>query len=310
MPSSATLQRTAAVECRALVKQFGETRAVDGVDVDVERGQVLGLVGPNGAGKTTLLRMLLGLARPDAGTIALLGRRLDTNDPRLPDGVAGFVEEPRFYPYLSVRANLELLVRLDGGGARPIDGALERAGLARIARQKAGGLSTGTRQRLGIAAALIREPLLIVLDEPASGLDPAGARELRALVRELARDGVAVLLSSHDMAEVEDLCDAVTILRRGRVVWDGPLERLRAEAPAPVMRLETSDDARALSLARKLPRVRIEPAPDRGLTVSAGGADLDRLVLHLAVAGIAVRRLEVEQTPLESMFFTLTEGPR
>ena len=299
-----------ALEASGLVKRFGTTRAVDGLDLEVRRGEIRGLVGPNGAGKTTLLRMLLGLARPDAGSVTLLGHGLDLEDPRLPCEVAGFVEEPRFYPYLSVRRNLELLAKLDGGGARArIDDALERAGLARGERRRAGGLSTGMRQRLGLAAALIRSPRLLVLDEPASGLDPVGSRELRALIRELGAAGATVLISSHDMAEVEELCDGVTIISSGRAVWDGPLTALRTQAPPPVHRLTTSDDAGALRVAGA-ERIEVEPTPDGDLAVSAGEQQADRYVLALGAAGIAVRRLEVELSPLESMYFALTGDPR
>ena len=295
---------------RGLVKRFGETRAVDGLDLEVRRGEIRGLVGPNGAGKTTLLRMLLGLARPDAGSVSLLGHGLDVEDPCVPDEVAGFVEEPRFYPYLTVRRNLELLAKLDGGGARGrIGDALERAGLPGSERRRAGGLSTGMRQRLGLAAALIRSPRLLVLDEPAGGLDPAGSRELRALVRELGAAGVTILISSHDMTEVEELCDAVTIVSSGRAVWDGPLAALRAQSPPPAHRLSTSDDAGALRVAG-IERIDVEPTRDGDLVVSTGEEQLDRYVVALGEAGIAVRRLEVERSPLESMYFALTGDPR
>jgi ABC-2 type transport system ATP-binding protein len=294
-----------ALEARGLSKRFGQTQAVDGIDLELRRGEIRGLVGPNGAGKTTLLRLLLGLARPDAGTVNLLGAGLDRDDPRVPHGVAGFVEEPRFYPYLTVRRNLELLARLDGGDGGSVDEALERAGLATAANRRAGGLSTGMRQRLGLAAALIRSPSLLILDEPASGLDPAGVEELRALVVELGAAGTAILFSSHDMSEVEQLCESATIVVSGRARWDGALAELRAQAPPAAYRLRTSDDAAALRLAAAA-RVEVSATSDGELAVAAGETELDRYVLALAGAGIAVRRLEVERTPLESMYFTLT----
>lgn len=299
-----------AVEARGLAKRFGGTHAVDGIDLDVRRGEIRGLVGPNGAGKTTLLRLLLGLVRPDAGTVSLLGSALDRDDPRVPVGVAGFVEEPRFYPYLGVRRNLELLAKLDGGiAASRIDEALERTGLEAVAKRRAGGLSTGMRQRLGLAAALLRAPSLLLLDEPAGGLDPAGAEELRALVVELGAGGTAILLSSHDMFEVEKLCESVTIVASGRVLFDGALAELRGRAPVTAHRLATSDDAGALRLAAA-ERVDAKATPDGELAIAAEEAELDRYVLALARAGIAVRRLEVERTPLEAMYLALTEGRR
>jgi ABC-2 type transport system ATP-binding protein len=295
------------VDAHGLVKRFGEITALDGVDVRVEGGRVQGLLGPNGAGKTTLLRILFGLVRPDAGSVRLLGEQLDTSDARLPDGVGGFVEDPRFYPYLSARRNLKLLSELDEvRSAARIGEALELVGLADTADRRVGGFSTGMRQRLGLAAALLREPALLLLDEPTVGLDPAGVREMRALLRKLADGGTAVLLSTHDMAEVDDVCDGVTIMRSGRVVWDGTVQRLRAEAPAPDLRLCTSNDARALEIARGHMGVTAVSDQREGLVVSAEDGRLDAYVLALGQAGIAVRRLELLAAPLESMFFALT----
>ncbi|HUK94293.1 MAG TPA: ATP-binding cassette domain-containing protein [Gaiellaceae bacterium] len=297
---------SAAVEARGLVKRFGEIRAVDNVDLHVEAGEIRGLLGPNGAGKTTLLRLMFGLIHPESGDVSLLGR-LQNADGHGLDGVAGFVEDARFYPYLSARRNLELLTRLDGLDAtRQVGEALELVGLSAHARRKVGTFSTGMRQRLGLAAALLRRPRLLLLDEPTAGLDPEGTREMRLLLRELAAGGVTVLFSSHDMAEVESLSGTVTIMRTGRVVWDGPLDRLRAEAPVPAHRLVTSDDRRALELVRSLPDVEAEPDAEEGLRVTAGTEQLDAYVLALGEAGVAARRLELVESPLESMFFALT----
>jgi len=296
-----------AVEAHGVVKCFGEVRAVDGVDLRVEPGQVRGLLGPNGAGKTTLLRVLFGLVRPDAGSIRLLGHPLEESNPKLPDGVGGFVEDPTFYPYLSARRNLGLLAQLDHAGAPDrIGEVIDLVGLTRSAARKVGTFSSGMRQRLGLAAALLRSPVLLLLDEPTIGLDPAGIREMRALIRRLASDGVAVLLSSHDMAEVDEVCDAVTIMSSGHVVWDGSVEQLRHEAPAPALRIRTSDDAKAHELASGLPGVAVGADLDGAMTVSGQDRDLDGYVLALARAGIAVRRLEMLAPPLESMFFKLT----
>jgi ABC-2 type transport system ATP-binding protein len=296
-----------AIAAEHLVKRFGDVVAVGGVDLRVDEGDVRGLLGPNGAGKTTLLRMLFGLVRPDGGAARLFGRSWDEAGPRMLDGVAGFVEEPRFYPYLSARRNLELLAALDGGAARrEVDDALERVALARSAGQKVGGFSSGMRQRLGLAAALLRKPRLLLLDEPTSGLDPGGAREARELIRALGADGVTILMSSHDMVEVETVCDSVTVMRRGAVVWDGTLERLREMAPSGAHRLRTSDDARAVEIARAQPGVQVSAAAAGGVDVAAETGALDAYVLALGREQIAVRSLELVTGPLEAMFFTLT----
>jgi ABC-2 type transport system ATP-binding protein len=298
-----------ALQLDGLVKRFGDVVAVDGISTQVEVGQVRGLLGPNGAGKTTLLRMALGLVRPDAGQVRLWGAEAGTA--RLP-GVAGFVDGPGFAPYLSGRRNLQLLARLDdqpsGPAARRIDQALERVGLDTGARRPVRGWSLGMRQRLGIAAALVRRPRLLVVDEPTNGLDPAGARDLRDLLRELACDGVTVVLSSHDMHEVAEVCDSVTILHRGRVAFDDSLDVLRSRAPQPVHRLHTADDDRALRIGQRAV-VDVRHAPEGGLAVSAGRDRMDGYVLALAGQGVAVRSLLLERHPLEAFFFALTETP-
>jgi ABC-2 type transport system ATP-binding protein len=183
---------------------------------------------------------------------------------------------------------------------------LELVGLARRAKDRVGGYSTGMKQRLGIAAALLRSPRLLLLDEPTAGLDPGGVREVASLVRELSADGVTILLSSHQIVEVEDVCHAFTVLRRGSVVWDGTAEQLRAQAPASAYRMASSDDERALSVAKNHPGVDALVADTGGLELSVREGVLDGYVLALGSAGVAVRRLELLSSPVESMFFTLT----
>ncbi len=292
-----------------LVKHFGETCAVDHIDLELQPGEIRALLGPNGAGKTTLLRMLLGLVAPDGGSIELLGRRLATAD-ALGDGVAGFVEDPAFYPYLSGRANLELLAELDGVQAYGlVDGALERVGLGAGAAQRVSGYSTGMRQRLGIAAALLRAPRLLLLDEPTSGLDPAGARDVRALVVELAAAGVAVLLSSHLIGEVAEISDSFTVLHRGSVAWSGTAAELRAQAPTATYAMRTSDDQLALQIAGGHPAMQVVTSSDGALWVTAGDAQLDAYVVELGRAGVAIRQLQALVRGLEAMYFSLTEQP-
>ncbi len=297
-----------AVVARGLTKRFETTCAIDGVDLVVDDGEVRGLLGPNGAGKTTLLRVLLGLVRPDGGTIELFGRTFGDSDPLTLDGVAGFVEDPSFYPYLSARANLELLAELDDGDSRTrIDDVLEQVELAGRAGDRVNGYSSGMRQRLGIAAALMRAPRLLLLDEPTAGLDPAGVRLVCGLVRTLSESGVAVLLSSHQIGELEGICDSFDVLSRGRVVWHGTAQQMRAEAPRSAYWMVTSDDRRALLLAGEQRGVHAEPSPLGGLTVQTDAGALDPFVLTLGRQDVAIRLLEMPVSPLESMFFALTD---
>lgn len=288
------------VDVRGVRKRFDGVQALGGVDLAVGAGEVHGLVGPNGAGKTTLLRVLLGLVTPDEGTAIVLGA------PAAParDGVAGFVEAPRFYPYLTGRRNLELLRRLDGVTAREgVEAALDRVGLQGRAETKVSGWSTGMRQRLGVAAALLRQPRLLVLDEPTNGLDPVGVTQVHALVRGLAAEGTTVLISSHDMVDVAAMCSAVTVLGRGRVRFTGTTEALRTTLPTPVHLLRTSDDDLAERVARATGRRHVVRAGD-GLRVTT--EDTDALVLALARQGVAVRTLVEESDPLTRAFLELT----
>jgi ABC-2 type transport system ATP-binding protein len=303
----------AAVRTNRVVKRYGETLAVNGVNLAVAPGEVRGLLGPNGAGKSTLLRMLLGLVRPDSGTIELLGQSLEDAATTALDSVGGFVEEPAFYPYLSGRVNLSLLARLDGESwaaeredvKTAVESALERVGLGSRGDDRVGGYSTGMRQRLGIAAALLRSPRLLLLDEPTSGLDPAGARAVATLVRELAADGVAILLSSHQIGELERVCTTYTFLRMGEVAWDGTATELEAAAPMSAFSLVTSDDDAAFALAAQHHTVRAQLSTRGGISLTARPESIDAFVLALGDARIAIRRLELRVSPLESMFFAL-----
>jgi ABC-2 type transport system ATP-binding protein len=291
-----------------LVKRYKEVIAVDHVDLNVRVGDVYGFLGPNGAGKTTTLRMALGLITPTEGTVELFGRDPMREGARALEGVAGFVEAPRFYPYLSGRKNLELLAALDGSGARErIDEVLEIVELTPRAGHRVGGYSHGMRQRLGIAAALLRRPRLLILDEPATGLDPAGMRDMRTLIRRLADEGITVLLSSHQLPEVQELCDRVAIVDLGRVVYEGALADLRRQGGAGY-RLRTTDDARALAVAHAQPGIDFAAVGEHGLAFQAEEAQVGALSLALAQAGVGILSLTPELATLEDLFFRLTES--
>jgi ABC-2 type transport system ATP-binding protein len=295
------------VKARGLVKRYKEVLAVDHIDLNVRAGDVYGFLGPNGAGKTTTLRMAMGLISPTEGTVELFGRDPMRHGARALEGVAGFVEAPRFYPYLTGRKNLELLAALDGAGAAErIDEVLGIVELTPRAGHRVGGYSHGMRQRLGIASALLRRPRLLILDEPATGLDPAGMRDMRRLIRRLADEGMTVLLSSHQLPEVQELCDRVAIVDSGRVVYEGALSELRRQGGAGY-RLRSTDDARALSVAREQPGVEHALAEEHGLGFQADEAAVGALSLALGRAGIGILALTPELATLEDLFFRLTE---
>jgi ABC-2 type transport system ATP-binding protein len=309
------MQRTPAARARGITKYYGDIVALDGVDLDVEPGQVHGLVGPNGAGKTTLLGLLLGVATAEAGTLEILGRPVGRSL-AVAEGVAGFVDGPGLYPSLTARQNLSALAALRGvrsGRPNQVANALEQAGLMDVADVRVRGYSLGMRQRLGLAAALLTRPRLLILDEPANGLDPAGKRHVHRVLGGLADDGVAVVLSSHRMDDLASLCADVTVLVTGRVVFSGPVEKLAAESGEVDYRLVTSDPARARTIAAGTPDISLHgpgsgrPHPD-ALVLRAPVRSVDALVARLVHAGVAVRELAPVVTPLEAAFHALTGG--
>jgi ABC-type multidrug transport system ATPase subunit/ABC-type transport system involved in multi-copper enzyme maturation permease subunit len=302
----------AALEIRRLTKRYGARLALGNVDLVVSEGTILGLLGPNGAGKTTLMRIVLGLVHADAGTIRIAG------DPHaggkaVGAGLAGLVDVPGFYRWLSGRQNLELLARLDrttAAAGGDLDLAIAAVGLSAAANTHVAHYSAGMRQRLAIAGALVRSPRLLLLDEPTSFLDPAGARDVRALVRRLASEGVAVVFSSHDLADVESLCPTVTILDEGRVRFCGSVEDLRAATGRRVMHLRTSDDEWASRIARQRTDIVITPMDEGGNEVGGDLGALDRYVVALGQTGIAVRLLEPHEQTLEMAFLEMTASLR
>jgi ABC-2 type transport system ATP-binding protein len=296
------------VATRGLVKTYGEIVAVDGVDLTVAHGDVFGLLGPNGAGKTTLLRMLLGLIRPTAGQAELFGRDPLVVGAKALAGVAGFVEGPRFYPYLSGRKNLRLLADYDEpDSSSRIEEVLELVELRDRAKDRVGGYSHGMRQRLGIAAALLRRPQLLLLDEPTTGLDPAGMRDMRDLVRRLAGEQITILLSSHLLNEVEELCNRVAIIRRGGVVYDGALRDLLATARSGY-RLRVSDPERARMVCLSHPGLEEIAVTNGDIRFKADEDAVGALSIALGQARIAVSALVPESASLEELFLRLTGG--
>jgi ABC-2 type transport system ATP-binding protein len=304
-----------ALATRGLRKSYGSRLALDGLDLSVPSGVVYGFLGPNGAGKTTTMRLLTGLLHPDAGSIELLGRPFTRGDRKRLFEVGALVESPSFYPYLSGRANLQALAA-DGASVPKgrIDELLELVGLHERARDKVSGYSLGMKQRLGIAGALLSDPKLLLLDEPANGLDPAGIVAMRETLRHLAASGKTVFVSSHLLAEVQVLADVVGIIARGRLVREGPLEALLTDQGVVRVRITRDQAAAARAALASLGAVEAgetgaptEGAGEQWLTVHvepSRAADANRA---LAEAGIYASGLE-SGTDLELLFLELTGG--
>jgi ABC-2 type transport system ATP-binding protein len=296
-----------AARVRGLRKTFGRVVAVDGVDLDLPAGAIVGMLGPNGSGKTTLIRMLLGLTRPTAGHVELLGRTGDDLPAALPD-VGALVEGPGFHPFLSGRDNLLRAAatepRLGGDLRAPVDAALERVGLSDAARRRYRGYSLGMKQRLGLAAALLVPRRLVVLDEPTNGLDPAGTRDVRRVIAELHDAGTTVLLSSHLLAEVEAVCTHVAVLQRGSLLVSGELSGL-LDAGAGELVVTTDDPDAALDALRAAgagPYLR-----DGGVVVPSGALEPPDAVAALVHWGVGVWEVHRRRAHLEELFARLTE---
>ena len=301
-----------AVETRGLIKRFGAKAAVNDVELLVPRGSAFGYLGPNGAGKTTLIRVLLGLTRADAGTMSLLGYPVPRHRDVALARVGAIVDEPRFHGHLTGRQNLLLVAAAREPAARDrIGPALERVGLAHRADDRVLEYSMGMRQRLGVAACLLADPQLLLLDEPMNGLDPAGMAGMRDMILSLVAEGRTVVLSSHLLDEVERTCDAVAIVDRGSIIQQGPISELLAGAPL-VLRVDCSEPGRARALLAGTTlgaRVEAGPAaPGLEITLPAGTgrgviAEINRVLVE---GGIAIYRLQPVQTSLESWFLQVT----
>ena len=302
------------IRTEGLTKRFGRLVAVDGLDLDVREGDLFGFLGPNGSGKTTTVRMLLGLVFATSGRIEVLGRPMPGAAREVLPQVGSLVEGPGFYPNLSGRANLTLF---DAAGPQPsldpprerrrrVADALAQVGLDGVGRRPVKAWSTGMRQRLGLAAALLRAPRLLILDEPTNGLDPHGMREVRDLLVELVAGGTTVFLSSHLLAEIELICTRAAIVDRGRLVAQDRVEALLG--PTGRVLVTTPDVSAAAELAAALPGVRLgERRPDR-LAVHLDGTAPEALNRRLVDGGVRVRELVVERPTLEDVFLRLTGG--
>jgi ABC-type multidrug transport system ATPase subunit len=292
------------IETRELSKRYGERIvAVNRLTLRVRRGEVYGFLGPNGAGKTTTLRMLLGLVRPTSGGALVLGA-----PPGSPEGLArvgALIESPTFYPFLSGRDNLRVLARYSGTPETRIETVLEEVDLAARAGDRFGTYSLGMKQRLGIAGALLKDPELLILDEPTNGMDPAGMAEMRTFIRSLGQGRRTVLLSSHLMTEVEQICDRVGVINRGRLVREGTVEELRGQESLWVRAEPLEAAERVLGTVRAVEQV---ARTDGGLRIAADTASAPTINRALVEAGIAVSELRPERDSLEKVFLELTQG--
>ncbi|MGB5953282.1 MAG: ABC transporter ATP-binding protein [Ornithinimicrobium sp.] len=293
------------IQIKGLSKRFAKFTAVDDLTFEVQPGRITGFLGPNGAGKTTTLRMLLGLVKPSAGT-GLIGGQAYTDLPQ-PLGVVGAaLEATNFHPGRSGRDHLRVLAATHGIPNTRVDEMLELVGIPAAARKRAGGYSMGMRQRLGLAAALLGDPQVLILDEPANGLDPEGIRWLRGLLRALAADGKTILISSHLLTEVEQTVDDVVIIANGHLVRQGTIEELHGESSI----LVRVGDPSALVTALEAGGIASSPSPDHGEgAVEVSTPDMTLVGETAYTNGIAVHELRTLRTDLERLYFELTESP-
>jgi ABC-2 type transport system ATP-binding protein len=305
-----TSSNVPAIETSGLTKLFKGHPALDSATLSVSTGLVFGFLGPNGAGKTTLIRLLLGLTRPSAGTMSLLGHPVPEQRSEALEKVGAIVEEPRFHPFLTGRENMRIVAALRGpDAAARIDASLARVGLAEHADDKVKTYSMGMRQRLGVARCLLADPALLILDEPTNGLDPAGIQEFRSMLRLFVSEGRTVFLSSHLLNEVERICDQVAIIDRGKIIVQDSIVELAATRDHAVT-IGCSDPRRAASLLADAGRA--ASIAGNLLRVSLDGSVTEEeqaiaaMNARLVEAGIAVYRIEIERASLEDAFLEIT----
>jgi ABC-type multidrug transport system ATPase subunit len=295
-----------AIRIEKLRKTFGEVHAVEEVNLEVRSGSVFGFLGPNGAGKTTTIGMILSLIHPTAGTVNVLGETVTPSRNRVLRRVGSMAGAPALIPYLSARENLRMAARLHGGvPVRRIDEVLEKVGLSAAADRASGNFSTGMKQRLGIGIAILPQPELLILDEPTNGMDPAGMLEVRNMLRALADGGMTIFLSSHLLHEVEQVCDEVAVLNRGKVVRQGKVSELLGREQA-VLRVRVPSPAEAATLLLTLPGVS-EVKPN-GSYVTVTGATGEAVVGCLAAHGIIPSEVTSGHPDLEQVFLQLTNS--
>jgi ABC-2 type transport system ATP-binding protein len=296
------MENTTIVETHSLTKRYGSgVLAVNSVDMSVRRGEVYGFLGPNGAGKTTTLRMLVGLIRPTSGTANVAG-----HTPGSPAGLArigALIESPGFYPYMSGRENLEVVADLASVGQKRVDEVLDMVELTSRARRKFGTYSTGMKQRLGVAGALLKDPDLLILDEPSNGLDPQGMAEMRKLIKDIAQGGRTVLLSSHLLGEVEQICDRVGVISGGRLVIQSTVQDLLGEKGV-LVRAQPSERAGEVLTRMFGPEAVVREDGFFHLKTDPGqSVEINR---QLMASGIGVSELRPYERSLEDVFFQLT----
>jgi ABC-2 type transport system ATP-binding protein len=297
------------IEIEGLHKEYaklrgGRTVAIQGLDLSVPTGGVFGFLGPNGAGKTTTIRCLLGLVRPSAGRMTLMGADVQRDLPKVIASVGSIVEAPAMFPRFSGRRNLEILARIHGEGGSAIDAALERVGLTDRAKDRVKTYSLGMKQRLAIAATLLRDPALLILDEPANGLDPAGIVEVRELVRSLGAEGRTIFISSHILSEVQQTADHVAIVAKGKLITSGPVnEVLTTGGRGLLVKVADLEAGRRVLTDAQLSVV---PAGD-ALKVDVPTEQAERVSRTLAEAGLFVTELRPDEVDLETVFLELTK---
>lgn len=302
--------RTLSVFTSGLTRHFGRLTAVNGLGLEVPRNSIYGFLGPNGAGKTTTIRLLLGLIRPNAGEVRLFGEPLRGRRRSLLGRVGALVESPSLYPNLTGRENLEVTRRLVGGSRDQVDRALQTVRLEEAADRRVGSYSSGMRQRLGVALALLGEPELLILDEPTNGLDPAGMKDMRLLLRRLPEAyGLTVFLSSHLLTEVEQVATHIGIIQAGQLRFQGTLDDLQAQMREQVV----------VGVDQPEPAVRhlrqggwaVQSNGGQRLAVAANGrSDAALINAHLVAQGVNVYRLDLERPTLEDIFMTMTNDEK